>query len=236
MFPSNIYINLVDDPEAGADWRALSDRQKLLRQFKIWSDRIEYGNVYADKVYDYRNVTLPKPMLYHISTELRSMPESRHDLSLRLLTEDEWRGVGKVLPCNRDFSLSLCILTKNVKGYLVLTFFFFLHFLGVQMSRGWNNWTTHAPEPHVLMFRRTIEMSKQIRAEVKARALKEQEEAEAAAKAKKGGSRGVRIKKEEDGVGNTTTASRPAVEVKEEEEEGPTTLQLQPQPSHPQHQ
>ncbi|GJJ76733.1 cyclin-dependent kinase regulatory subunit CKS1 [Entomortierella parvispora] len=210
VFPANIYVKLVEDPEAGAEWRGLSDRQKLHRQFKIWSDRIEYGNVYSDKVYDYRNVTLPKAMLYHISSSLRSHPDSRIDFSLRPLSEEEWRG------------------------------------LGVQMSRGWDNWTYHAPEPHVLMFRRTVELSRQVHAEVKARQEKDDEEA---AKAK-AASRGVRVKKEEPGD-KSTVASRPSVaaaasgggqavamdvvKIKKEEENDSTTLQLQSQPAHPQH-
>lgn len=37
------------------------------------------------------------------------------------------------------------------------------------MSPGWDNWTRHEPEPHVLMFRRTIELAKKIRQEAKER-------------------------------------------------------------------
>lgn len=101
------------------------------------------------------------------------------------------------------------------------------------MSRGWDNWASHAPEPHVLMFRRTIEMSKQIRAEDRARAAKEKEEFEAAEKAK-AASRGVRVKKEEeeDDSNKLLTVSRSLVEVKKEEDTEAPALQLQSQPSH----
>lgn len=69
---------------------------------------IEYSEKYADDIYEYRHVILPR----ELQKQLPKPP--------RLLLECEWRG------------------------------------MGVQQSRGWVHYEIHAPEPHILLFRRAV--------------------------------------------------------------------------------
>mmetsp|Transcript_80170 Transcript_80170/g.230148 ORF Transcript_80170/g.230148 Transcript_80170/m.230148 type:complete len:96 (+) Transcript_80170:90-377(+) len=50
-----------------------------------YPDEIEYSDKYADSTYEYRHVTLPKP----IAKEMIKLTSSR-----RLLEDQEWRGFG----------------------------------------------------------------------------------------------------------------------------------------------
>ncbi|KIO28732.1 hypothetical protein M407DRAFT_242925 [Tulasnella calospora MUT 4182] len=81
-------------------------------------DRIHYSDRYSDDFYEYRHVILPKPML-------KLLPKSYFEQDgsgvLRILAEDEWRGIG------------------------------------ITQSLGWEHYEVHAPEPHVLLFRRAKE-------------------------------------------------------------------------------
>ncbi|KAF8499946.1 regulatory subunit of cyclin-dependent kinase [Gautieria morchelliformis] len=79
-------------------------------------DKIQYSDRYSDDVYEYRHVMLPKPLLRMIPKSFFEDPQ-RPEL-LRLLREDEWRGIG------------------------------------ITQSLGWEHYEVHAPEPHVLLFRR----------------------------------------------------------------------------------
>ncbi|KAF4576319.1 transcription factor [Pleurotus pulmonarius] len=78
-------------------------------------EKIHYSDRYSDDMYEYRHVILPKPLLKMIPKQYFS-PEDAG--TLRLLTEQEWRGIG------------------------------------ITQSLGWEHYEVHAPEPHVLLFRR----------------------------------------------------------------------------------
>lgn len=52
--------------------------------------RIHYSDRYSDDHYEYRHVILPKPLLKLIPKEFFDEKEG----TLRLLEEDEWRGIG----------------------------------------------------------------------------------------------------------------------------------------------
>ncbi|GAA5903936.1 cyclin-dependent kinases regulatory subunit [Sporobolomyces salmoneus] len=87
-------------------------------------DRIHYSERYSDDDYEYRHVQLPRQMMklseYQIiSPGLGGMYFEPDSSVMRLLTEDEWRGIG------------------------------------ITQSLGWVNYcSSHAPEPHILLFRR----------------------------------------------------------------------------------
>ncbi|KAF9957926.1 hypothetical protein BGZ72_001151 [Mortierella alpina] len=55
---------------------------------------IEYGDIYYDSKYEYRNVTLPKIMLSFIDRRFMEFPDNPYCNVLRILTEEEWREVG----------------------------------------------------------------------------------------------------------------------------------------------
>uniref|UniRef100_A0A0K3CEL8 Cyclin-dependent kinases regulatory subunit n=1 Tax=Rhodotorula toruloides TaxID=5286 RepID=A0A0K3CEL8_RHOTO len=87
-------------------------------------DRISYSDRYSDDEYEYRHVQLPRQMLkLSASTESSIFFEPDSNV-LRLLTEDEWRGIG------------------------------------ITQSLGWEHYETHAPEPHILLFRREKDYQK----------------------------------------------------------------------------
>lgn len=79
-------------------------------------EKIHYSERYSDDLFEYRHVILPKPLLKLIPREFFQNPQ-QPDV-LRLLTEEEWRGIG------------------------------------ITQSLGWEHYEVHAPEPHVLLFRR----------------------------------------------------------------------------------
>lgn len=54
--------------------------------------RIHYSDRYSDDLYEYRHVILPKPLLKMIPKSFFEDPQ-RPEV-LRLLKEDEWRGMG----------------------------------------------------------------------------------------------------------------------------------------------
>ncbi|KAG0203187.1 Cyclin-dependent kinases regulatory subunit (Cell division control protein cks1) [Mortierella sp. GBA30] len=58
---------------------------------------IEYGDVYCDNTYEYRNVTLPKVMLQYIERRFMEKPDDKHCYTLRTLKEEEWRAIGIVM-------------------------------------------------------------------------------------------------------------------------------------------
>ncbi|KAK9708907.1 transcription factor [Basidiobolus ranarum] len=70
-----------------------------------YQDQIYYSDRYSDDEYEFRHVTLPKPLVKYVPKE-------------RLMSEEEWRG------------------------------------LGVTQSPGWEHYMVHAPEPHILLFKR----------------------------------------------------------------------------------
>jgi len=54
--------------------------------------RIHYSERYSDDLYEYRHVILPKPLLKMIPKNFFEDPQ--HPEVLRLLDENEWRGIG----------------------------------------------------------------------------------------------------------------------------------------------
>ncbi|ONH66930.1 Cyclin-dependent kinases regulatory subunit [Cyberlindnera fabianii] len=69
--------------------------------------------LYSDDEYEYRHVMLPKAMLKVIPSDYFNSETG----TLRILLEDEWRGIG------------------------------------ITQSLGWEHYETHAPEPHILLFK-----------------------------------------------------------------------------------
>ncbi|PCH37703.1 CKS-domain-containing protein [Wolfiporia cocos MD-104 SS10] len=85
------------------------------RKLEEYIEKIHYSDRYSDDEYEYRHVILPKPLFKMIPKSLFNPDKSG---TLRLLTEDEWRGIG------------------------------------ITQSLGWEHFEVHAPEPHILLFRR----------------------------------------------------------------------------------
>ncbi|EMD38221.1 hypothetical protein CERSUDRAFT_113376 [Gelatoporia subvermispora B] len=91
---------------------AKADAAKRVEEY---IEKIHYSERYSDDEYEYRHVILPKPLFKMIPKQFFSPDNSG---VLRLLTEEEWRGIG------------------------------------ITQSLGWEHYEVHAPEPHVLLFRR----------------------------------------------------------------------------------
>ncbi|KAF8735838.1 hypothetical protein AX14_001413 [Amanita brunnescens Koide BX004] len=85
------------------------------RKWEEYVEKIHYSDRYSDDHYEYRHVILPKQLLKMVPKDYFSPDDSG---TLRLLSEDEWRGIG------------------------------------ITQSLGWQHYEVHAPEPHVLLFRR----------------------------------------------------------------------------------
>lgn len=85
-----------------------------------FQDHIHYSARYHDDLFEYRHVFLPKNML-KVTPKDYFNPATG---TLRILTEDEWRG------------------------------------LGITQSLGWEHYETHAPEPHILLFKRPRPLNK----------------------------------------------------------------------------
>ncbi|KAF9967695.1 Cyclin-dependent kinases regulatory subunit (Cell division control protein cks1) [Mortierella alpina] len=74
---------------------AAAHRERVFQEkYDKLTQAIEYGDVYYDSQYEYRNVTLPKIMLSFIDRKFMEVPENPYCNVLRILTEDEWREVG----------------------------------------------------------------------------------------------------------------------------------------------
>jgi len=89
----------------------------MSNKWQEYIKKIEYSERYSDDDFEYRHVILPKPMLKMIPKNYFENPQRPQ--VLRLLTENEWRGIG------------------------------------IAQSLGWQHYEIHAPEPHVLLFRRS---------------------------------------------------------------------------------
>ena len=91
-----------------------------------YPDEIEYSDKYADDVYEYRHVILPKRVakemfkLFQFGDYQLGQKTAHKPGDPRLLAEHEWRSIG------------------------------------VQQSRGWEHYEIHKPEPHILLFRRPL--------------------------------------------------------------------------------
>ncbi|KAI0748558.1 cyclin-dependent kinase regulatory subunit [Daedaleopsis nitida] len=90
-------------------------QQEVARKVEEYIEKIHYSERYSDEEYEYRHVILPKPLFKMIPKTLFNADNTG---TLRLLSEDEWRGIG------------------------------------ITQSLGWEHYEVHAPEPHVLLFRR----------------------------------------------------------------------------------
>ena len=97
--------------------------------------RIHYSERYSDDEYEYRHVILPKPLFKMIPKNFFN-PDNTG--TLRLLTEEEWRGIG--------ITQSLGWEHYEVHGKPSLR----LH----PTYRANPSISVVAPEPHVLLFRR----------------------------------------------------------------------------------
>ncbi|SGY41176.1 BQ5605_C003g02479 [Microbotryum silenes-dioicae] len=97
-----------------------------------------YSDRYSDDTYEYRHVILPKGLLKLIPADY-FQPDGQ---VLRLLTDSEWRGIGtpRSLPLPVGFATDF--LRYGMKQ------------IGIQQSLGWSHFECHAPEPHILLFRR----------------------------------------------------------------------------------
>ncbi|KAL1744366.1 regulatory subunit of cyclin-dependent kinase [Schizophyllum fasciatum] len=93
----------------------MAQKSEERSRLEEYIERIHYSDRYSDDVYEYRHVILPKQLLKMIPKSFFSPDDSG---VLRLLSEQEWRGIG------------------------------------ITQSLGWEHYEVHAPEPHVLLFRR----------------------------------------------------------------------------------
>jgi cyclin-dependent kinase regulatory subunit CKS1 len=90
-------------------------QKELARKLEEYIEKIHYSDRYSDDEFEYRHVILPKQLLKMVPKEYFNQDDTG---TLRLLTEQEWRGIG------------------------------------ITQSLGWEHYEVHAPEPHVLLFRR----------------------------------------------------------------------------------
>ncbi|KAF9145468.1 hypothetical protein BGX30_008685 [Mortierella sp. GBA39] len=116
-----------------------------VRQYNKLIEHIDYGQVYEDDTYEYRNVTLPKVMLRYLPRNLMDRPDDKNSHVLRLLKDTEWRHIG------------------------------------IKMSQYWVHYLSHAPEPHVLLFRRPVGTGVRLKQEQAQKAATEKAAAAAAA-------------------------------------------------------
>lgn len=87
---------------------------------------------YNDDDFEYRHVQLPKQML-------KAIPKDYFDGArgtLKLLWEDEWRGLGITQVRQRSWTVHVkCAANETVQ------------------SLGWEHYEVHEPEPHILLFK-----------------------------------------------------------------------------------
>ena len=99
-----------------------------------FQESIHYSPRYSADTHEYRHVMLPKAMLKVIPSDYFNSEVG----TLRILTEDEWRG------------------------------------LGITQSLGWEHYECHAPEPHILLFKRPLNYEAEYRAAAAAAAASQQ--------------------------------------------------------------
>jgi len=92
-----------------------AQQKEMARKLEEYIEKIHYSDRYSDDEFEYRHVILPKQLLKMVPKDYFNPDDSG---VLRLLTEQEWRGIG------------------------------------ITQSLGWEHYEVHAPEPHVLLFRR----------------------------------------------------------------------------------
>ncbi|AQZ10541.1 CKS1 (YBR135W) [Zygosaccharomyces parabailii] len=114
--------------------RKLTDQERA--RVLEFQDSIHYSPRYSDDTHEYRHVMLPKAMLKVIPSDYFNSETG----TLRILTEDEWRG------------------------------------LGVTQSLGWEHYECHAPEPHILLFKRPLNYEAELRAAAAAVAAAQQQQ------------------------------------------------------------
>ncbi|CCF60492.1 hypothetical protein KAFR_0K01380 [Kazachstania africana CBS 2517] len=116
--------------------RKLTDQERA--RVLEFQDSIHYSPRYSDDTNEYRHVMLPKAMLKVIPSDYFNSEVG----TLRILTEDEWRG------------------------------------LGITQSLGWEHYECHAPEPHILLFKRPLNFEAELRAQQAAAAVQQQQQAQ----------------------------------------------------------
>lgn len=155
---------------------ALRKQRKIhaeeLKQYNRLIDHIDYGQVYEDDTYEYRNVTLPKVMLRYLPRNLMERPDDKNSYVLRLLQESEWRHIG------------------------------------IKMSQYWVHYLCHAPEPHVLLFRRPVGTGERLKQEQKRKAAAEKAAEAAATVGASSSSSSSSQRQDARGVTSSSTTSR----------------------------
>lgn len=114
----------------------------------MYVSRIHYSDRYTDDEFEYRHVILPKPLLKLIPKQFFTPDDSG---TLRLLSEQEWRGIG--------ITQSLGWQHYEVHGELSQMLFWRALIC-----------SSVAPEPHVLLFRRPKDFGQQPAAPANGRA------------------------------------------------------------------
>lgn len=112
--------------------RKLTDQERA--RVLEFQESIHYSPRYSDDTHEYRHVMLPKAMLKVIPSDYFNSEVG----TLRILTEDEWRG------------------------------------LGITQSLGWEHYECHAPEPHILLFKRPLNFEAELRAAQQAQQAQQQ--------------------------------------------------------------
>lgn len=119
--------------------RKLTDQERA--RVLEFQESIHYSPRYSDDNFEYRHVMLPKAMLKVIPSDYFNSEVG----TLRILTEDEWRG------------------------------------LGITQSLGWEHYECHAPEPHILLFKRPLNFEAELRAAQQQQLQQQQQQQQQAA-------------------------------------------------------
>ncbi|KAJ7578418.1 cyclin-dependent kinase regulatory subunit [Mycena floridula] len=95
-----------------------------------------YSDRYTDDFFEYRHVTLPREIVHAIP---KSYWNREYDTKvLRLLSEDEWRGIG--------------VMQSPGWSHYEASFLFFNL---ITVPHGFAHLQVHVPEPLILLFRRS---------------------------------------------------------------------------------
>eukprot|EP00770_Monocercomonoides_exilis_P011180 MONOS_11128.1-p1 / transcript=MONOS_11128.1 / gene=MONOS_11128 / organism=Monocercomonoides_exilis_PA203 / gene_product=Cyclin-dependent kinases regulatory subunit 1 / transcript_product=Cyclin-dependent kinases regulatory subunit 1 / location=Mono_scaffold00541:37586-38773(+) / protein_length=135 / sequence_SO=supercontig / SO=protein_coding / is_pseudo=false len=100
------------------------------RQERRPEDEIFYSEKVCDDMYEYRHVILPKEIAAKVPKD-------------RLMSEEEWRSIG--------IQQSQGWVLLNIKNVVVLIAFYPRIQIIVKV-----NFDRHAPEPHIILFRRPL--------------------------------------------------------------------------------
>jgi len=73
------------EAEAHARAEARKAHVRARKQYNLLVNHTDYGQVYEDDTYEYRNVTLPKVMLRLLPRNMMVYPDNQNSFVLRLL-------------------------------------------------------------------------------------------------------------------------------------------------------